>query len=409
LAFTTIQGSGANDATSLVGTSGVDFASITSVENYFVGAQQSGDTIGITANIGTSTLKGGQGNDTFAFTAGATVTETWLNANSNNDSVGAAGATANAFTSTVSGGQGNDVLTMGTVNSSIVNGNKDADQITVAAAASSSIYGGQGVDNVTLNAGTHSNLLISGDLDGDTLQLTAASSLSNITLSGGQGNDTINGNAAMTSASGTLAQGGDGIDTINFAAFTQAVTIEGGNDSDIITGGTAADTLLGEAGGDVIATTGGNDTVTGGTGNDIITLSGGAQRVVQNAGDSTAATVAWTNINAVNGVLTDDNSAIVYGNGVDVVNTFATGVDTFASGTATQLASATNVNTIAAGNYFLIGDWAAGTQTFTLNSDTGADTLFITANGGSLGTAANNGTSSAVFIGATLAAGDFVA
>lgn len=396
--------------TSLVGTSGIDFASITDNEIYFVGGQESADTIGLSANVTGLTVRGGQGNDALTFSAGSTYTDSFINTNSNNDVVGAAAARANLFDTTMMGGSGNDTLFMGTVNGGKVNGNKNVDIITVASALSTTIYGGQGIDAITLNAGTHTGTLVSGDKEQDTLTLTAASTLSAVTLSGGDGNDIINGNAVMTAATGTVAQGGAGIDTINFAAFTQSVNISGGTEGDVITGGIGNDTIAGDAGGDTIVTTAGNDTVTAGTGNDTITLGAGTERVVAATGDSSAATVAWTNVIALTGFLTNNTSALTFGNGVDVVNAFTTVTDTFATGTAgaTALAAASDVTALAAGNYFARGGYNAGTGAFTLNA-VGADTLYLQANGASLQTAANNGTSATVFVGAILVGGDFVA
>ena len=137
-------------------------------------------------------------------------------------------------------------------------------------------------------------------------------------------------------------------------------------------------------------------------------MAAGTERIVQNAGDSTAATVGFTNVNGGTGFLTNANSVITFGNGIDTVVGFTSLTDTFASGTATALAAATNVNTLAAGNYFLRGTYAAGANTFTLVA-AGADTLFIRTTGSGLGTAANNGTSATVFDGSVLVAADFVA
>ena len=75
--------------------------------------------------------------------------------------------------------------------------------------------------------------------------------------------------------------------------------------------------------------------------------------------------------------------------------------------TATAWNINNNVNALAAGGYFIQGDYAEGTQQFTVNLDTGADTLYINTNGGTLSTAANNGSASIIFTGAVLVAGDF--
>ena len=83
---------------------------------------------------------------------------------------------------------------------------------------------------------------------------------------------------------------------------------------------------------DAITNTSGNDVITAGTGADTVTLVGvvggvaSNETINQGLSDSVAATVAWTQV-ANNGTLTEDGSAIVFGNGIDTVNGFATTVD----------------------------------------------------------------------------------
>ena len=428
MAFTTIQGSG-SAATTIVGTSGVDFASLTTLDNYFVGAQQGGDTIGVTANLSKGTIKGGQGNDTLSFTAGASITSSFVNTNSNNDTIGANAARANFFSSTVLGGQGNDTLTIGTISQASANGNKGTDTLNATSTLSSTLFGGQGNDNITSTATDSST--ISGDLGNDTITLGANNTNDNAinggdgndtfnltasaagqtfnrnTITGGAGNDVVNGNVVVNST-GTVIDMGAGIDTVNVAAFTAAVNIDGGADGDNLTGGAAADTIVGGAGNDTIATTNGNDTVTGGTGADTITLGAGFEDIVISAGDSVAATAGASGNAAAN------NVTIVFGNGVDIVNTaLANGAnaatsDQVRSGIAgaTALANGNGLTQVTAGNYVVSGAWNGATQTFTMgfagnnNAASGNDLLFFQTNGGDLtGNGANIGTTSMVLIG----------
>ncbi|KZR66184.1 hypothetical protein PMIT1312_01013 [Prochlorococcus marinus str. MIT 1312] len=421
LAFTT-------EGSSYVGTSGIDVISIdspetaTSVTGKFTGGQQAADTIGINTAYNSGSVRGGQGTDTISFGAGSSLTDSHLNGNSNNDTIGVAGAAANLFTATIQGGQGNDNVVTAQVSASLVNGNKNVDTITAGNITDAgTVRGGQGADLITVNAsntgsvfgdldndivtvaaGTHTDILFDGGDGNDNIQLTAASTLTRLTMNGGAGNDILNGNAAMTAATGTRADGGAGIDNINFAAFTQAATLVGGDDGDTIASGTAADTVTGDAGNDSITNAGGTDTFTGGTGNDLITSGVVGERYIQASGDSTAATVGWTN--SAGGTLTDDNSVLVFGNGVDVISG---AIGTFANGTriatgingATEInAGATNITNLAAGNYVIQGDWTAATNTWNVDT-TGADTLFLQIAGGSLNVLANNGTTAIVFDG----------
>jgi Ca2+-binding RTX toxin-like protein len=424
LAFTTIPGSGAA-ATTIVGTSGVDFGTITALDNYFVGAQQGADTIGIASNLTAGTIKGGSGNDTISFTAGASISKSFVNSNANNDLIGVAGAAANFFTSTVLGGAGNDTLTLGAVSASTTNGNKGNDNFAAGATATSStLFGGQGNDTVnataaatgstisgdigndqiTLGAGVHNTNSVSGGAGNDAITLTAGAAgttFNNNTISGGAGADNIVGNVVMAASTGTVVNGDAGIDTINFGAFTQAVTLNGGTDGDIITAGVGADTVKGDAGNDSITNAaGGADNITGGTGVDQITLGAGFENISTATGDSVAATAGFSNATVNN------NVTVTFANGADQVltamatNGAAATSDQFRTGIAgvNELVATNTVGTLAAGNYAVNGAYAAGTGIFTIN-DTGADLLFFQTNGGDMTTAASIGTMSTVFIG----------
>jgi len=446
LAFTTIPGSGAA-ATTIVGTSGVDLGSITNVDKFFVGAQQDADVIGVTSNLSNGTIKGGQGADTISFTAGASITTSFVNSNANNDSIGQAGATANFFTSTVLGGQGNDTFTLGSVNSSTVNGNKGGDNFAaggilnastlfggqgndtvaaVTAGSDSTIRGDLGNDRLTAGGGNFTNTAFNGGEGNDAVSINASTAATNTftnnTVNGGAGADTITSVAARAISSGTVINGDAGIDTINFATFTQAVTIDGGSEGDNITSGTAADNVSGGAGNDTIINTNAatsNDTITGGAGADSITTSalGTAEQINQNVGDSVAATGGLTNLTV--GGLLQATSTIVFDNGVDVVTNALAATDNIATGIANTVlgnlgviadgvtstavgGSLINMTAAVAGNYLIRGTYTAGTGTFT-TAAAGADLLFIQTAGGDLTNAANIGTSSMVLTGAQAA------
>lgn len=419
MAFTTIPGSG-SAATTISGTSGVDFGSITTIDNYFVGAQQGGDTIGVVANLSNGTMKGGQGTDLLTFTAGASITSSFVNTNSNNDSIGTAAVGSNFFTSTVLGGQGNDTLTLGTTSGSTVNGNKGNDVTTAATTTSSTLFGGQGNDQITFGGGNQESVLASGDLGNDRISINASTAATNTftnnTINGGAGNDTIQAVGARGASSGTVANGGEGIDTINFAVFTQAVTINGDAGGDIITSGLGSDAVNGGAGNDNITlTTGGaaaataGDTVNAGAGADRVVgdANGTNDRYIQQAGDSIAATGGVTGLAGGTGFLAA-TSTFTFANGIDVITNYdaneqvITGVAGIANNVGvinTNGANTVDFSALAAGNYLVRGVYTEGNGVFTTSND-GADMLFFQTAGGNATNAATLGTSSAIFLAA---------
>jgi peptidoglycan/xylan/chitin deacetylase (PgdA/CDA1 family)/Ca2+-binding RTX toxin-like protein len=162
---------------------------------------------------------------------------------------GLAGATGNdivvatSANETVTGNAGNDILFGGDGNDSLDGGT-----------GNDVLYGGTGNDLLAGNAGidtasyadTVANVIVSlattlaqntGGAGTDTLQ-----NIEN--LAGGQGNDTLTGNAS-------------------------ANTLDGGLGNDTLSGAGGNDTLLGGGGNDVLIGGAGNDSLNGGAGNDI--------------------------------------------------------------------------------------------------------------------------------------------
>ena len=311
MAFTTIQGSGANDATSFVGSSGVDTILIQNIDdNVFLGAQAANDTVTF-ANfkglVSDYTLRGGQGNDTIGAGGQPTLNTSLVNGNIGVDVITLNGATG----STVYGGQGNDQLTSNALLiNSIVNGNRDADNSSITAgASSSSIFGGKGDDRIDLD-GTFSSIIVQGDNDNDTINLGTIAgneSVTGSTINGNAGNDTINGAATVTTFSTSTVYGGAGNDSLLFAANGTAVALSGDTGNDIVTASAFNDTAFG---GD------GTDTITGNAGADTMSGNGGADQFSY----GTLATIA-----AQTGTTTAT---------VDVINDFTTTVDSIQTGTA---------------------------------------------------------------------------
>jgi len=144
----------------------------------------------------------------------------------------------------IKGGSGNDRIVGSFANDSID-----------AGAGNDTVSGGLGDDLIQGGAGT--DLLIeSSDVDFE---------LTNTTLDGGLGTDTL-----LTIENVSLT-GGDGGNTIDASAFTKgAVTLIGGAGNDVIKGGSGNDAISGRDGDDEIFGGGGNDTLLGGFGNDIL-------------------------------------------------------------------------------------------------------------------------------------------
>jgi Ca2+-binding RTX toxin-like protein len=64
--------------------------------------------------------------------------------------------------------------------------------------------------------------------------------------------------------------GGDVVDASGLTASAALLTIDGGNDDDVLIGGEGNDVLLGGEGDDVIIGGPGNDTIDGGLGDDVV-------------------------------------------------------------------------------------------------------------------------------------------
>lgn len=304
LAFTTVTGS--DGITSLVGTTGIDTATIvTLAENVFVGGNTGDDTV--TTNLGTGgnnldsyDVRMGGGDDTF--TLGDTLLNSFLSldgltiANDGNDTFDALNNLI--INSEIRGAGGNDVFSNNAqLSGSTLNGNAGDDTITIGASSTSSVYGGQGTDDITITAAS-SALMVNGNKGSDTI-LVAAVGFSGSSVYGGNGNDTI---TIASTTDGIFVSGDIGIDII---------TTDGGDDT--VNGGDDADTIV---------TQGGTDTVDGGTGNDTITAGAGGDTVTGGGGFDTFV-IGNTDSNVEDGAST----------GFDTLTDFQANTATLAAGT----------------------------------------------------------------------------
>lgn len=89
----------------------------------------------------------------------------------------------------------------------------------------------------------------------------------------------------VTATTATTITGSSGNDVLISDVALANVSISGGDGLDTITGGTGNDTLNGGAGIDSIVGAGGNDVITAGTGNDTVDITGAAGNTSINAGD----------------------------------------------------------------------------------------------------------------------------
>ena len=304
MAFTTIPGSG-GAPDSFVGTSAVDAIAFTaSRANYFLGAKEADDVVSWVGAenapiiVTNATVSGGAGNDLFVATE-TIFASVFFNGNAGSDTFKFWPGPSALLGCTLQGGQGNDYIDVDAAAISIINGNLGDDLIFVGGSSlpffpdepddsvvsNTSIYGGQGNDTIKLYGEITNNL-----------------------IDGGLGDDTINGSAA----SGFAAYGNEGNDNLHGGDGDDHLHGDIGNDT--IHGGQGADNLIGGVGNDNILGGQGNDTITGGQGAD--TMTGGADEAddtfVLNTGDSFAATAGIGN-------------AALFGNGVDWITDFENG------------------------------------------------------------------------------------
>jgi Ca2+-binding RTX toxin-like protein len=215
-------------------------------------------------------VAGGAGQDLLAFLNGGTISaatlanvsgiETITLANSTNVlTLPDAFVTSVAGSVTVNGGSGNDTLNA----SALLGANR---MIAIAGDGNDSLSGGAGADQFRFAAASYSALdTVDGNGGSDTLLFTTAGTIDAAAFGGTREVEAIllaNGTNAVTltnllvssAAGATLSvTGGTGNDVVNGAAVTTAanrLTLNGGAGADTLTGGAGADTLTGGAGND---------------------------------------------------------------------------------------------------------------------------------------------------------------
>ena len=288
------------------------------------------------------TLIGNSGQDTLRGALGADL----LNGGGGNDLIQAGGGNDLVFgggsRDTLSGGAGDDTIN-GQGGVDTIDGDDDDDTLIWQVGASSDNFSGtEGFDELIVQGTSANNkLTVSESLAGNiqisdnTYQITAASSVTRITIDAASGNDrvtiedvrgasgvllVVNGqNGGDTiDASGAdlgdvrlLVHGGDGNDTIIGSDNDDLLRGDAGNDN--IDGGAGDDTIVGGANHDSLAGGDGNDEITGGTendtivggdGNDLLDGEDGHDRLTGELGDDTLLGSAGNDV--LNGSAGDD-------------------------------------------------------------------------------------------------------
>ncbi|MCX7561466.1 Hint domain-containing protein [Sulfitobacter sp. F26204] len=283
--------------------------------------EAAGDTLDASAltsgvNVVFTTTDGDDGTlsdgvDTVGFTEIENLTYTEFN-----DTVDASGVTS---AMSVSGAGGNDIITGGTGDDTLAGG--DGDDLIDGGDGNDFLTTGEGQDTLIGGLGNDTLMNSDGDdsLDGGAGDDSIIATGGEDTLRGGTGDDTMDGgddadtfiiedgfgNDSITGGEGTTDPGDVDFDTIDLSALSGAVTVTyTGDEAGTITDGTdtiafteienliltdQSDSVQGGADGAglTIDARGGDDTIEGGSGNDTIDGGAGDDSIEGGAGDDT--------------------------------------------------------------------------------------------------------------------------
>lgn len=182
-------------------------------------------------DAGNDILSGGAGNDTIAGSVG----DDQLNGGAGNDTIG--------------GGAGNDILTGDAGNDRLIGG--EGDDILSGGAGNDNIAGGAGNDTISINLNTAQGQdLINGETGSDTLDFSGSTAAVKVDLSKTT-TQTVNSNLVLTVLALENVKGGNGNDTL--AGNALANTLTGGAGADSFVFGSKTISTLAEIGVDTIA------------------------------------------------------------------------------------------------------------------------------------------------------------
>ncbi len=172
--------------------------------------------------------------------------------------------TGGSAADTLLGGLGNDTLN-GKLGNDTIDGGNGTDQWNVEGSTSGDVVRFQ--PQLPL---LQLSVLRSATPNGPTLEEDVSQAIERISYTAGNGNDQVDMSA---------------IDAPVYLALGLALlTVDGGNDNDILIGSDGADTLRGSAGNDQVSGGEGNDTLDGGLGNDILDGGGGNDSIAAGGG-----------------------------------------------------------------------------------------------------------------------------
>jgi Ca2+-binding RTX toxin-like protein len=246
------------------------------------------------------TLNGGDGNDSLDGQGGPDVVEggngddifVWQGTSSGSDTVTNASG-ADGVQVTLSPLANNITITQSAIpvdgTMGLIQVTEGAAKLTIDSSISQvTVNAGAGNDTVTvgdLDTVCRSALVIQGDAGDDTISaLNAKTGAIRIRIEGGDGNDTLlgglGGDTIVGGAGIDRLKGGDGNDQLEGGSGADSISGENGNDT--LLGGDTNDTLAGD-GADTLSGDAGNDSLRGGLGNDV--LNGGAGNDTASGGD----------------------------------------------------------------------------------------------------------------------------
>ncbi|HAA52172.1 MAG TPA: hypothetical protein DCE43_20815 [Planctomycetaceae bacterium] len=201
---------------------------------------------------------------------------------------------------TIDGGEGNDEIHGNTGNDSVTGGAGDDHLVWSPGEANDTPSGGAGFDTLEIegSSGDDSYTIRKTSGGGAKAQitngshtLTLGSSVEVITLTMGDGNDTVNIDT-LKGVSGTLlaiyGEGGNDTLTANDVSIgTVRILLDGGDGDDTISGSAGDDSLYGGDGADLISGENGDDTVEAGLGDDLVYGNGGNDQIDGGDGNDT--------------------------------------------------------------------------------------------------------------------------
>lgn len=206
-------------------------------------------------------------------------------------------------------------------------------------------------DDATTSDGSSRMSLTNAEI----LEFTAPTS--GLTVSGGDGNDSISGTAMdVLFATSFEIRGDNGNDVLDCSALAISARLRGGNDHDVLTGGSASDYLAGEGGNDTHVGGQGDDTLLGGAGIDSL-VGGDGNDLVRGQGssrDTLTGGLGNDTLDGANDVLIEIGDANIV-----LSDTQMTGLGTdiligFIEATITGGASANTINAAASSAYVLL-------------------------------------------------------